>query len=193
MELYDYSNLLKVVKEVRAATTTLENIKEIALKKKLEVLENRLLNDGILEDWVQLNKMYTVYYDGYKNECLKSISKNIKKAIEYNNDGELKVIMRSTLHSEDYLILNPEKSLIDKRIAYNIGHTTKTHYWDGFKSEEEEAITKIAMIEAIYATYEDYRSHILELIAKHHGDTIESNRQLLEEITNIFNEIDELS
>ena len=59
MKLFDYTNLLNIIKEVELENSKLKNLKEMTLKNKFLELELKLFNSGILEDWLRLNKLVT--------------------------------------------------------------------------------------------------------------------------------------
>ena len=57
MELYDYSLLLKAIKTINASNILLEADKVDSLRMILAILENKLINSGILEDWYALSEV----------------------------------------------------------------------------------------------------------------------------------------
>ena len=57
MELYDYSLLLKAIKTINTNNVLLESDRVNSLKIKLSLLENKLINSGILEDWYALSEI----------------------------------------------------------------------------------------------------------------------------------------
>ena len=57
MELYDYSLLLKTIKTINTNNVLLENDRINNLRTKLTILENKLINSGILEDWYSLSEV----------------------------------------------------------------------------------------------------------------------------------------
>ena len=183
MKLYDYTALLNVIKEVDLSTSKLQNLKEVALKNKYLELEHKLLSSGILEDWCRLNQLgYKDYYNRWKSTRLNEIYENSNNFFEYDRHGEFNILMSSGSHWGDYLCLNPQRCINQGRIVWSIHHTTSYHSFEGFNDCEREYKTKIAMIEALMETYEDYRDYMLQKISEQLNKKVSNNANLKAEI-----------
>lgn len=187
MKLYDYTNLLKAIREIDLETDTLKNLKEMSLHNKLLELENRLLNSGILEDWVELNKIYKGIYDRWEDVYLDSVYNNKKAFMGYKN-GIFQLTMSSGNCHSDYLCITPKDSVEQNKVVWNITHTTSRHYFEGFKgyNKEYEYETKILVIETLIATYEDYRSYVLKEVMERMKKKVNHNRELQKEIMQLI-------
>lgn len=192
-KLYDYTNLLNVVKEVDLENEKLKNVKEMGLKNKCIELEYKLLNSGILEDWAQLNKLGTNFmrYDRFDNSYLNSAYNNNyinlrNKAFMYYDNGIFGITMSSGSYWHDSLYIAPRRSSESGKVVWDISHSTSHISFDGFKDNEFECKIKILMIETLIATYEDYRNYALEKFAEKMGRKIEESNKLKKEIEELI-------
>lgn len=187
MKLYDYTNLLKAIREIDLETDTLKNLKEMSLHNKLLELENKLLNSGILEDWMELNKIYKTFYSRWQNTYLNNVYESREAFMEYG-EGVFQISMSSgSCHSDD-LYISPKRSVEQNKVVWDIKHTTSRHYFDGFENyrKEYEYETKILVIETLIATYENYRSYVLKKVMENMKDKINHNEKLQKEIMQLI-------
>lgn len=187
MKLFDYTGLLNVIKEVNLETDKLNNFKDMALKNRYLDLESELFDSGILEDWLRLNKVITtrIFMNRWNSEHLNKVYRDTEKFIEYA-DNIIHVTMSSGSHWSDYLCINPKASVENGRIIWCVTHSTDTHFFERFRSEEEEYKTKILLIEALMRTYEAYREFALQKIAEELNKKIEKNHSIKREIDELI-------
>ena len=57
MMVYDYSNLLKAVRDTKTNKIIAENEKTVGKKNTLARLENDLKSSGLLDDWYDLKRV----------------------------------------------------------------------------------------------------------------------------------------
>lgn len=187
MKLYDYTNLLNVIREVDLETSKLNNLKRTALKNKCLDLEHKLLNSGILEDWCRLSKLGHVdYYNRWRNAYLNNVYDDSNEFMEYDRDWKFKIMMSSGSHWSDYLCLDPRCSVDKGKLVWTIMHSTNTTFFNGFRNEEHECKTKILVMETLMETYEDYRTHMLNGLEEAMNKKISSNAKLREEISKLI-------
>jgi hypothetical protein len=187
MKMFDYTALLNVIKEVDLEAAKLNNVKEMALKNRYLDMERKLFNSGILEDWNELNKVVTtrIFYNRFKSEKIDAIYKNYDKFFEYR-DNVITILMSSGSHWSDYLYINTNDSVRNGKIVWSVFHTTNTHFFEKFRSEEEEYKLKILMIETLIDTYEEYREFALQKIAEEVSKKIAKNANVRNEINKLI-------
>ena len=180
MELYDYSLLLETIKTINTNNVLLEANKVNSLRAKLAILENKLINSGILEDWYALSEVIKesgangyarVNYAKY-NAPKMHIEKMEDNYIQFDNKARFQMLMSSGSSWSNYFGIDITKchnrgTLIwDKWDSIPGGY----HGWSGFKDEVSEYSTKIAIIEKIFEVYEEYRQHTLDVVAEAMAD-----------------------
>ena len=195
MELYDYSLLLKTIKTINTNNVLLESDKVNSLRIKLVILENKLINSGILEDWYALSEVIKesgangysrVNYASY-NAPKMHIEKMKDNYIQFDNKARFQMLMSSGSSWSNYFGIDITKChnkgtlLWDKWDSIPDGH----HGWNGFKDEASEYSTKIAIIEKIFEVYEEYRQHTLDVVAEVMADRRKKGVSLASEIKNI--------
>lgn len=187
MKMFDYTNLLNVIKEVDLETAKLNNVKEMALKNKYLNMERKLFNSGILEDWNKLNKLVTdrIFYSRWKNKKLNSIYEDSNKFIEYM-DNVIAITMSSDSSWTDYLYIKINASIKNGKIIWGVFHTTTDTHFEKFENEEEEYKTKIIVIETLIDTYEDYRDFVLEEVTEKINKNLDNNKKLRSEIAELI-------
>lgn len=195
MELYDYSLLLKAIKTINTNNILLESDRVDSLKIKLSLLENKLINSGILEDWYALSEVIKesgangyakVNYANY-NAPKMHIEKMKDNYIQFDNKARFQMLMSSGSSWSNYFGIDITKchnkgTLIwDKWDLIPGGH----HGWCWFKDEVSEYSTKIAIIEKIFEVYEEYRQHVLNVVAEAMADRRKKGVGLVDEIKDI--------
>lgn len=195
MELYDYSLLLKTIKTINANNILLESDRVNSLKIKLSLLENKLINSGILEDWYALSEVIKesgangyakVNYANY-NAPKMHIEKMKDNYIQFDSKARFQMLMSSGSSWSNYFGIDITKchnrgTLIwDKWDSILGGY----HGWNGFRDEVSEYSTKIAIIEKIFEVYEEYRQHTLDVVAEAMADKRKKGINLANEIKNI--------
>lgn len=164
MKLYDYTSLLKIVDEIDLEKTKLLNIQEMQLKNKCADLEFKLLNSGILEDWVQLLDLAKKCDCGgglsyWDNKYLNDNYEKYGKRISYEGRGD---ISRTADWCGDvHYGLLVRKSVNSGKIEWGTIYNYSLGTWKGFDSPKREFETKIMIIEALFNTYEEYRNYNL--------------------------------
>ena len=195
MELYDYSLLLKAIKTINTNNVLLESDRVNSLKMKLSLLENKLINSGILEDWYALSEVIKasgangyakVNYANY-NAPKMHIEKMKDNYIQFDNKARFQMLMSSGSSWSNYFGIDITKChnkgtlLWDKWDLIPGGY----HGWCWFKDEVSEYSTKIAIIEKIFEVYEEYRQHTLDVVAEAMADRRKKGINLANEIKNI--------
>lgn len=195
MELYDYSLLLKTIKTINTNNVLLEANKIDSLRIKLSLLENKLINSGILEDWYALSEVIKesgangyarVNYANY-NAPKMHIEKMKDNCIQFDNKARFQMLMSSGSSWSNYFGIDITKChnkgtlLWDKWDLIPGGY----HGWCWFKDEVSEYSTKIAIIEKIFEVYEEYRQHVLNVVAEAMADKRKKGINLANEIKNI--------
>lgn len=195
MELYDYSLLLKAIKTINTNNVLLESDRVNSLKIKLSLLENKLINSGILEDWYALSEVIKesgangyakVNYANY-NAPKMHIEKMKDNPIQFDNKARFQMLMSSGSSWSNYFGIDITKChnkgtlLWDKWDLIPGGY----HGWCWFKDEVSEYSTKIAIIEKIFEVYEEYRQHTLDVVAEAMADRRKKGINLANEIKNI--------
>lgn len=195
MELYDYSLLLKAIKTINTNNVLLESDRVNSLRMKLSLLENKLINSGILEDWYALSEVIKesgangyakVNYANY-NAPKMHIEKMKDNYIQFDNKARFQMLMSSGSSWSNYFGIDITKchnkgTLIwDKWDLVPGGY----HGWCWFKDEISEYSTKIAIIEKIFEVYEEYRQHVLNVVAEAIADRRRKSIKLIGEIRDI--------
>lgn len=195
MELYDYSLLLKTIKTINVNNVLLEADRVESLRVKLTLLEDKLINSGILEDWYSLsevikesgaNRYAKVNYARY-NAPKMYIDKMEDKCIQFDTKTRFQMLMSSGSSWSNYFGIDITKchnkgTLIwDKWDLIPGGY----HGWNWFRDEFSEYSTKIAIIEKIFEIYEEYRQHVLNVVAEAIADKRKKGVGLVDEIKDI--------
>ena len=195
MELYDYSLLLKAIKTINTNNVLLESDRVDSLRIKLSLLENKLINSGILEDWYALSEVIKesgangyarVNYANY-NAPKMHIEKMKDNCIQFDNKARFQMLMSSGSSWSNYFGIDITKChnkgtlLWDKWDLIPGGY----HGWCWFKDEVSEYSTKIAIIEKIFEVYEEYRQHVLNVVAEAMADKRKKGIGLVDEIRDI--------
>ena len=195
MELYDYSLLLKTIKTINTNNVLLENDRINNLRTKLTILENKLINSGILEDWYALSEVikesgangYTKVNYAQYNAPKMHIAKMKDNYIQFDSRARIQMVMSSRSSWSNYFGIDITKChnkgtlLWDKWDAVPGGY----HGWYWFKDEASEYSTKIAIIEKIFEIYEEYRQHVLNVVAEAMADKRKKSLNITNEIKDI--------
>lgn len=195
MELYNYSLLLKTIKTINTNNVLLEADRVDSLRVKLTLLENKLINSGILEDWYALsevikesgaNRYAKINYAKY-NAPKMHIEKMKDNYIQFDSKARFQMLMSSGSSWGNYFGIDIAKCnnkgtlLWDKWDSVLGGY----HGWSWFRDEASEYSTKIAIIEKIFEVYEEYRQHVLNVVAEAIADKRKTSVGLVDEIKNI--------
>lgn len=195
MDIYDYSLLLKTIKTINTNNVSLESDRVGSLKMKLAILESKLINSGILEDWYALSEVikesgangyakinYAIY-----NAPKMHIEKMKDNYIQFDSRARFQMLMSAGSSWSNYFGIDITKchnrgTLIwDKWDLIPDGY----HGWYWFKDEASEYSTKIAIIEKIFEVYEGYRQHVLNVVAEAMADKRKKGIGLVDEIRDI--------
>ena len=171
MKLFDYSELIKVIENVKFREQKEKDMALTNLKERYKELEKTLINSGIFDDWNRLKELCSkanirlcVSHQGSRSiGRVINHKEDFKYCQEYRDEGIFSKCMDSGSHWSDYygFIYTAEKELV-----WKITHTTNTHGFDGFAVEkiEEKYQTRISLLETFKNTYEDYRDFQLKKI-----------------------------
>lgn len=195
MELYDYSLLLKTIKTINANNILLESDRVNSLKIKLSLLENKLINSGILEDWYALSEVIKesgangyakVNYANY-NAPKMHIEKMKDNYIQFDSKARFQMLMSSGSSWSNYFGIDITKCHNRGTLNWDKWDSILGGYhgWNGFRDEVSEYSTKIAIIEKIFEVYEEYRQHTLDVVAEAMADKRKKGINLANEIKNI--------
>lgn len=195
MELYDYSLLLKIIKTINTNNVLLEVNKVDSLRTKLAVLENKLINSGILEDWYALSEVIKesgangyakVNYAKY-NAPKMYIEKMKDNYIQFDNKARFQMLMSSGSSWSNYFGIDITKCHDKGTLVWSKwdGSANCYHGWSCFMDEISEYSTKTAIIEKIFEVYDEYRQHVLNVVAEAMADRRKKGMNLADEIRNI--------
>lgn len=146
MMLYDYSNLLNAVREIKTNKAIAENERTTSKKNKLLKLENELKSSGILDDWYDLKKICREFdirimpYGGYDENKKGTL---MEDCVYFMDNGTFAERMSSGSHWCDYFGF----SYKDREFKWKIMHSTNSSLFNGFNNEDAEIDTKIRLIE----------------------------------------------
>lgn len=195
MELYDYSLLLKAIKTINTNNVLLESDRVNSLKIKLSLLENKLINSGILEDWYALSEVikesgangyakinYAIY-----NAPKMHIEKMKDNYIQFDSRARFRMLMSSGSSWSNYFGIDIIKCHNRETLIWDKWDETANcyHGWSYFKDEFSEYSTKIAIIEKIFEVYDEYRQHVLNVVAEAIADRRMKGIKLIGEIRDI--------
>jgi hypothetical protein len=171
MQLFDYSELMRVIDNVEIREQQEKDMALTNLKERYKELEKTLINSGIFDDWNRLKELCSKanirLCVSHQGSCsigrVINHEEDFKYCQEYRDEGIFSKCMDSGSHWSDYygFIYTAEKELV-----WKITHTTNTHWFEGFAVEkiEEKYQTRISLLETFLNTYEDYRNFQLKRI-----------------------------
>lgn len=195
MELYDYSLLLKTIKTINTNNVSLEADRVDSLRTKLTILENKLINSGILEDWYALSEVIKesgangyakVNYAKY-NAPKMHIEKMEDNYIQFDSKARFQMLMSSGSSWSNYFGIDITKCHDKGTLVWAKwdGVVNCYHGWSRFMDEISEYSTKTAIIEKIFEVYDEYRQHVLNVVAEAMADRRKKGMNLVDEIRNI--------
>ena len=179
MKLFDYSELIRVIDNVEIREEKEKAMALIDLKEKYRELKRTIIESGILDDWNRLKQL-----------CLKA---DVRLCVSHQGDSSMGYVIGHpdgfkycSGYSDGNNMYNNTNGMYcecvgsgscgtdmfgflydaDKGITWRLCHSTSTHYFEWFKTEEEEYNTKIRLLETFRDTYEDYRDFQLKKIEK---------------------------
>ena len=195
MELYDYYLLLKTIKTINTNNVLLEADRVNSLRMKLATLENKLINSGILEDWYALSEVIKesgangyakVNYAKY-NAPKMHIAKMKDNYIQFDSKARFQMLMSSGSSWNNYFGIDITKCHNRGTLIWDKWDGTANcyHGWSYFRDELSEYSTKIAIIEKIFEVYEEYRQHVLNVVAEAMADKRKKGLNITNEIKDI--------
>ena len=195
MELYDYSLLLKTIKTINTNNVLLESDRVDNLRTKLTILENKLINSGILEDWYALSEVIKesgangyakINYARY-NAPKMYIKKMKDNYIEFDSEARFQMLMSSGSSWSNFFGIDITKCHNRGTLIWDKwdGTVNRYHGWVYFKDELSEYSTKIAIIEKIFEIYDEYRQHVLNVVAEAMADKRKKGLNIANEIKDI--------
>lgn len=164
MKLFDYSELVRVIDNVKVREEKERVMDILSLKEKCEALERYLIGTGILDDWNRLKRLCA---KANVRLCVAQIGgQSIGYALglgnafycrEYADNGVFRKCISSGSHWSDYYGFGYTE---DQGIFWRAEHTTSTYHFDGFREGDEKSKyeTRIYLLETFRDTYEDYRN-----------------------------------
>lgn len=181
MMIYDYSSLLKAVREAKTNKVIAENERTASKKNILAKMENELKSSGLLDDWYDLKRtcrelgIRIMPYGGW-DEAKQGV---LMEDCEYFCDnGMFARNMSSGSHWCDMFGF----SYKDREFKWKIIHDTNSTLFNGFDNEDTEIDTKIRLIQLFIKRYEEYRLIQLQRIYTKLGKTIEETVKINSEI-----------
>ena len=177
MKLYDYSNLVKVIREVDLQAKKLANEKEMCEKNKLAELENELLNSGIIQDWHELSKFSERTYSRWESETLNDHYIRTNEFYEFHYLGGTHGIAftMSYYYGHYHFGISLNKSYEANKIVW-----VNTHDWSF------DAKTKIKIIEMLFRVYEEYRTYSLIKTNEAINEKLQKNEKVRREIASLL-------
>ena len=172
MKLYNYDNLLTVVREVKMNKTIAENERTMNKKNKLLRMESELKSSGILDDWYDLKRVCREFnirimpYGGWEESKQGALMDDYRY---FEDNGTFSVCMSSGSHWSDYFGF----SYKDREFQWKIWHSTSTNLFNGFRNEDAEIDTKIMLIEIFMKRYGEYRDIQLQRLSTKMRETVE--------------------
>lgn len=178
MEIFDYSELIRVVKNTNA-------------REELEIRQHRsdTINDylhyeeavvksGIIQDWVELKNLLStakirlnVAHLGESSIGIVTGKGDYHYCSEYEDNGFFGSCMSSGSYWSDYFGF---KNLKNGRLNWEIYHTTGYKSFTGFKTVYEECLEKRKILEEFCKTYQDYRDFQLEKLNEMYANRIQA-------------------
>lgn len=172
MMVYDYSSLLKAVREAKTNKVIAENERTTSKKNMLAKMENELKSSGLLDDWYDLKRtcrelgIRIMPYGGWDESRQGSLMKDCEY---FCDNGMFAQCMSSGSHWCDMFGF----SYKDREFKWKITHDTSSTLFNGFENEDMEIDTKIKLIQLFMKRYEEYRTVQLQRIYTKLGKTIE--------------------
>lgn len=181
MMIYDYSSLLKAVREAKTNKVIVENERTASKKNILAKMENELKSSGLLDDWYDLKRTcgelgIRIMPYGRWDEAKQGV---LMEDYEYFCDnGMFARNMSSGSHWCDMFGF----SYKDREFKWKTTHVTNSKLFNGFDNEDTEIETKIKLIQVFMKRYEEYRTVQLQRIYTKLGKTIEETVKINSEI-----------
>jgi hypothetical protein len=187
--------LLKTIKTINTNNVLLEADRVDSLRMKLAILENKLINSGILEDWYSLSEVIKesgangyakVNYAKY-NAPKMHIAKMKDNYIQFDTKARFQMLMSSGSSWSNYFGIDISKCHNKGTLIWDKwdGTVNCYHGWGYFRDELSEYSTKIAIIEKIFEVYEEYRQHVLNVVAEAMADKRKKGLNITNEIKDI--------
>lgn len=186
MMLYDYSNLLKTVREIKTNKTIAENERTMNKRNELLKMENELKSSGILDDWYDLKRIckeFEIRIMPY-GEWYESKKEPLMKDYEYFRDnGSFAQCMSSGSHWSDYFGF----SYKNREFEWKIWHSTNSYLFERFLNKNDEIDTKIKLIKIFMKRYEEYRDIQLERLYTKMGQVTEETMKIKKYNESLYN------
>lgn len=170
MKLFDYSELARVIDNVKVREEAESTMETLSLKEQCEALERYLIDTGILDDWIRLKRLCAkagvrlcVSHIGMNSIGYALGLGNASYCREYADNGAFRKCMSNGSHWSDYYGFGYTE---DSGIFWRTEHTTSTYHFDGFREGDERSKyeTRIYLLETFRDTYEDYRNFQLKKV-----------------------------
>lgn len=172
MMIYNYNNLLEMVREIKVNKSIAENERTMNKKNKLVKLESELKSSGILDDWYDLKRICREFsirimpYGGWDEVKQGALMEDYDY---FQDNGTFSEIMSSGSHWCDRFGF----SYKDREFRWKILHATSSTLFNDFPNEDAEIDTKIRLIEIFMERYEEYRDIQLQRLYTKMGQTME--------------------
>lgn len=181
MTVYDYSNLLKAVRNAKTDKAIAENERTVSKKNILVKLEAELKSSGLLDDWYDLKRLCReteiriMPYGGWDEIKYGALMEDYEY---FRDNGMFSQCMSSGSHWCDMFGF----SYKDREFKWRITHSTNSTLFNGFENEYTEIDTKIKLIQLFMKRYEEYRAIQLQRIYTKLGKTFEEIEEICSEI-----------
>ena len=170
MKMFDYSELIRVIDNVKIREDKERIMGVLSLKEKCKALEHYLIESGILDDW---NRLKHLCSEAGVRLCVSHIGQSsigyvlgigdFRYCNVYADNGMIQKLMSSGSHWGDYygFVYQPDKGII-----WKVNHATSSSIFNGFKEGDEELkySTQIYLLETFKDTYEHYREFQLKKV-----------------------------
>ena len=163
MQMFDYSELIRVIGNVEIREEKERVMGILELKKRCNELEQELIESGILDDWNRLKqlcikagvRLCVSHQSEHSIGCVLGVG-DFKYCMEYDDDGKIQKLMSSGSSWGDYYGFTYEA---DKGVVWKTFHTTGYGHFNGFSEAQEKGKyeTRIYLLETFRDTYENYR------------------------------------
>ena len=181
MMIYDYSSLLKAVRETKTNKVIAENERTANKKNMLVKMENELKSSGLLDDWYDLKRtcretgIRIMPYGGWDEMKQGPLMENYDY---FCDNGMFATRMSSGSHWCDMFGF----SYKNRKFRWKITHDTDTTFFNGFENDDVEIDTKIKLIQLFMKLYEEYRAIQLQRIYTKLGKMIEETVKINSEL-----------
>ena len=171
MKLFDYSELVRVIDNVKVREEEERTMEILSLKEKCEALECSLIENGILDDWDRLKQLCS---KAGVRLCVSHIGMDSIGYVlgvgdytycnVYSDKGSIRKVMSSGSSWSDYygFTYSAERGIVWE----TVNTSSRFYLFKGFGEgkEADKYATRIYLLETFRDTYEDYRDFQLKKV-----------------------------